>query len=55
MYTHQHGGEWVYILNDSTPAILVAGVETLDKLVDNLARMLRLIHRVALFYSVMRS
>tara|TARA_B100000941_G_scaffold290876_1_gene275503 strand:- start:3246 stop:5162 length:1917 start_codon:yes stop_codon:yes gene_type:complete len=37
MYTHQHGGEWVYILNDSTPAILaVAGVETLDKLVDNL-------------------
>ena len=37
MYTHQHGGEWVYILNDSTPAILaVAGIETLDKLVDNL-------------------
>ena len=37
MYTHQHGSEWAYILDDSTPSILaVANTTVLDKLVDNL-------------------
>ena len=37
MYTHQHGSEWAYILNDSTPSLLaVANTTVLDKLVDNL-------------------
>ena len=37
MYTHQHGSEWAYILNDSTPSLLaVANTAVLDKLVDNL-------------------
>ena len=37
MYTHQHGSEWAYILNDSTPSLLaVANTGVLDKLVDNL-------------------
>ena len=37
MYTHQHGTEWAYILNDSTPALLaVADTGVLDKLVANL-------------------
>ena len=36
MYTHQHGSEWSYILNDSTPSIVaIANSECLDKLVDN--------------------
>jgi long-chain acyl-CoA synthetase len=37
MYTHQHGSEWAYILNDSTPSLIaVADTEVLDKLVANL-------------------
>ena len=37
MYTHQHGSEWAYILEDSTPSIIaVANTAVLDKLVDNL-------------------
>ena len=37
MYTHQHGQEWAYILNDSTPSLLaVADTTVLDKLVENL-------------------
>ena len=37
MYTHQHGTEWAYILNDSTPALLaVADTAVLDKLVANM-------------------
>jgi len=33
MYTHQHGKDWAYILNDSTPkAVVVANTEVLDKL-----------------------
>ena len=37
MYTHQHGTEWAYILNDSTPALLaVADTTVLDKLVANM-------------------
>ena len=37
MYTHQHGSEWAYILNDSTPSILaVADTAVLDKLVANM-------------------
>lgn len=34
MYTHQNGGDWRFILDDSTPkAILVANPEILDKLI----------------------
>ena len=37
MYTHQHGDEWAYILNDSTPSMLaVANTAILDKLVKHL-------------------
>jgi len=37
MYTHQHGSEWAYILDDSTPSLIaVANTTILDKLVDNL-------------------
>ena len=37
MYTHQHGTEWAYILNDSSPALLaVADTTVLDKLVANM-------------------
>tara|TARA_B100001093_G_scaffold328833_1_gene313872 strand:- start:6490 stop:8397 length:1908 start_codon:yes stop_codon:yes gene_type:complete len=37
MYTHQHGDEWAYILNDSTPSMLaVANTGVLDKLVKHL-------------------
>jgi long-chain acyl-CoA synthetase len=37
MYTHQHGTEWAYILNDSTPSLLaVADTGVLDKLVANM-------------------
>jgi len=37
MYTHQHGQEWAYILNDATPALLaVADTTVLDKLVANM-------------------
>ena len=37
MYTHQHGSEWAYILNDSTPSLLaVADTGVLDKLVANM-------------------
>lgn len=37
MYTHQHGQEWAFILNDSTPSLLaVADTEVLDKLVANM-------------------
>ena len=37
MYTHQHGAEWAYILNDSTPTLLaVANTGVLDKLVEHL-------------------
>ena len=37
MYTHQHGDEWAYILNDSTPSLLaVANTGVLDKLVKHL-------------------
>ena len=37
MYTHQHGSEWAYILNDSTPSLLaVADTAVLDKLVANM-------------------
>ena len=37
MYTHQHGDEWAYILNDSTPSLLaVANTTVLDKLVKHL-------------------
>ena len=37
MYTHQHGTEWAYILDDSTPALLaVADTAVLDKLVANM-------------------
>ena len=33
MYTHQHGKDWAYIINDSTPkAVAVANTEVLDKL-----------------------
>ena len=32
MYTHQHGSEWSYILNDSTPSIVAIAN---SKLVDN--------------------
>ena len=37
MYTHQHGQEWAYILNDATPSMLaVADTTVLDKLVANM-------------------
>ena len=37
MYTHQHGGEWAYILGDSEPTILVAAnTDVLDKLCEHL-------------------
>ena len=37
MYTHQHGDEWAYILNDSAPSMLaVANTAILDKLVKHL-------------------
>ena len=37
MYTHQHGAEWAYILNDSEPSLIaVADTEVLDKLIANL-------------------
>ena len=37
MYTHQHGQEWAFILNDSTPSLLaVQDTEVLDKLVANM-------------------
>ncbi|MBT6526885.1 MAG: AMP-binding protein [Euryarchaeota archaeon] len=37
MYTHQHGDEWAYILNDSAPSMLaVANTTILDKLVKHL-------------------
>ena len=37
MYTHQHGQEWAYILNDATPSLLaVADTTVLDKLVANM-------------------
>ena len=33
MYTHQHGKDWAYILEDSTPkAVVVANTEILDKM-----------------------
>ncbi len=39
MYTHQHGGEWAYILNDSTPTLLaVANTGVLDKLVEHMPK-----------------
>ena len=39
MYTHQHGTEWAYILNDSTPALLaVADTGVLDKLVEHMPK-----------------
>lgn len=39
MYTHQHGSEWAYILNDSTPALLaVADTGVLDKLVEHMPK-----------------
>lgn len=35
MYTHQHGEDWKFILNDSTPKLLlIANPEVLDKLVE---------------------
>ena len=37
MYTHQHGSEWAFIIDDSTPAMIaVSDTEVLDKLVENL-------------------
>lgn len=39
MYTHQHGSEWTYILNDSTPKMVVVETpEVLDKLIDNMPK-----------------
>lgn len=36
MYTHQHGSEWSYIINDSTPSLVaIANTGCLDKLVDS--------------------
>ena len=37
MYTHQHGSEWAFIIDDSTPAMIaVSDTEVLDKLFENL-------------------
>ena len=37
MYTHQHGSEWAFILDDSTPSMIaVSDTEVLDKLVENM-------------------
>ncbi len=37
MYTHQHGGEWAYIINDSTPKVLIAAdTDVLDRLCEHL-------------------
>jgi len=37
MYTHQHGKDWAFILEDSTPKVVaVANTEVLDKLCDAL-------------------
>ena len=39
MYTHQHGQEWAFILNDSTPSMIaVADTTVLDKLVENMPK-----------------
>ncbi len=39
MYTHQNGGDWRFILDDSTPkAILVANPEILDKLIAHMPK-----------------
>ena len=36
MYTHQHGSEWSYIINDSTPSLVaITNTGCLDKLVDS--------------------
>ncbi|MBT4060295.1 MAG: AMP-binding protein [Euryarchaeota archaeon] len=37
MYTHQHGGEWSYIIGDSTPTVIVvADTDVLDRLCEHL-------------------
>ncbi len=37
MYTHQHGSEWAFILDDSSPAMIaVSDTEVLDKLIANM-------------------
>ena len=37
MYTHQHGSDWKYIIDDSTPTIIiVANTDVLDRLIPNL-------------------
>ena len=37
MYTHQHGSEWAFILEDSTPSMIaVSDTEILDKLIANM-------------------
>ena len=37
MYTHQNGGDWRFILDDSTPkVVVVANPEVLDKLIDHM-------------------
>ena len=37
MYTHQHGDEWAFILDDSSPAMIaVSDTEVLDKLIANM-------------------
>ena len=37
MYTHQHGSEWAFILDDSAPAMIaVSDTEVLDKLIENM-------------------
>ena len=37
MYTHQHGSEWSFILDDSSPAMIaVSDTEVLDKLIANM-------------------
>jgi long-chain acyl-CoA synthetase len=37
MYTHQHGGEWAYIIADSEPTVLVAAdTDVLDRLCEHM-------------------
>lgn len=39
MYTHQHGSEWAFILEDSTPSMIaVSDTEILDKLIENMPK-----------------
>ena len=54
MYTHQHGSEWSYIINDSTPSLVaIANTGCLDKLVDSHGVTHQNGHRMVLYCLVM--